>query len=221
MNDDRRPSEDVPSLVLHSPRRPAPKTRSDVSASELLDASDTVLVVAIGRYQADALAEAYRRHASVVFGLARRLLNDNAFAEEIVQEIFLRLWNTPENFDPDRGSLRSFLLAQCHGRSVDLLRSETSRRQREERDLRRTAEAGYDLEREVVDLSVAEQVRRAVAALPVGERQAIELAYLQGHTYREVAKILDQPEGTVKSRIRSGLQRLREDLSSGRWGPLQ
>ena len=191
---------------------PAPNSSPVMPISELQDASDASLVVAISRYHADALAEAYRRHAGAVFGLARRLLNDANLAEEIVQEVFLRLWNTPEKFDPARGTLRSYLLAQCHGRAVDLLRSETSRRRREERDLRRTAEGGYDLEHEVLDLTVADQVREAIAALPVGERQAIELAYLRGHTYREVAVMLDQPEGTVKSRIRAGLRRLRDDL---------
>ena len=118
--------------------------------------------------------------------------------------MFLRLWNQPEKFDPARGSLRSYLLAQCHGRAVDLLRSESSRRQREERDVRRTAEAGYDLEHEVVDLAVAERVKEALQVLPEGERQAIALAYFGGHTYREVADLLGEPEGTVKSRIRVG-----------------
>lgn len=176
------------------------------------ETSDAGLVVAISRYNQDALAEAYRRHAGSVFGLARRLLAEPALAEEIVQEVFLRLWNDPDKFDPGRGSLRSYLLAQCHGRSVDLLRSESSRRRREETDLRRTAEAGYDLEREVWDLTVADHVREAINALPEAEREAIRLAYLGGHTYREVAVLLGEPEGTVKSRIRSGLKHLRGEL---------
>ena len=144
---------------------------------DLTDCSDAVLVVAISRYRQEALAEAYRRHAGAVFALSRRLLVDASLAEEIVQEVFLRLWNTPEKYDPARGSLRSYLLAQCHGRSVDLLRSETSRRTREERDARRTAEQGYDLEHEVVDLAVAERVKEALATLPDIEREAIALAY--------------------------------------------
>ena len=97
-------------------------------------------------------------------------------------------------------------------RSVDLLRSETSRRRREERDARRTAEEGYDLEHEVVDLAVAERVKEALTTLPDVEREAIALAYFGGHTYREVADLLDQPEGTVKSRIRTGLRRLHREL---------
>jgi len=129
-----------------------------------------------------------------------------------VQEVFLRIWNSPEKFDHERGSLRSYLLAQCHGRSVDMLRSETSRRLREERDLRRTAESGYDLAHEVVDLSVAERVQEALHTLPRGEREAIALAYFGGHTYREVAEMLEEPEGTVKSRIRAGLKRMRSEL---------
>jgi RNA polymerase sigma-70 factor (ECF subfamily) len=181
---------------------------------EFAGSSDAGLVLAIGRYRQEALAEAYRRHAGAVFGLARRLLSDQALAEEVVQEVFLRLWNQPERFDPERGTLRSYLLAQTHGRSIDLLRSEGARRAREERDARSTAEGGYDLEHEVWDLATADQVRQALRSLPEGERRAIQLAYFGGHTYREVAVQLGEPEGTVKSRIRAGLKRLRGELAA-------
>jgi len=184
-----------------------------MSIEQLRDASDAALVVSIGRYHEDALAEVYRRHAGAVFALARRLLSDRTLAEEIVQEVFLRLWNAPDRFDPDRGSLRSYLLAQCHGRSVDLIRSETSRRRREERELTLTAEGGYDVEHEVWDMAVADRVKVTLQALPHGEREAILLAYFGGHTYKEVADLLGMPEGTVKSRIRAGLKRMRGELA--------
>jgi RNA polymerase sigma-70 factor (ECF subfamily) len=172
------------------------------------------LIIGIGRFQHDALAEAYRRHAGAVLSIARRLLGDRARAEEVVQEVFVRLWNEPERFDPERGSLRSFLLANAHGRAVDVLRSDASRRAREDRDARRTATAGYDIELEVADLVVAERVRDALSTLTDSERRAIQLAYFGGHTYREVATLLDEPEGTIKSRIRTGLDRLRRELAA-------
>lgn len=185
-----------------------------MSSTILHEMGDAALVVAIGRWRQDALAEAFRRHAGAVHALARRVLASDSAAEEVVQEIFLRLWNSPDRFDPDRGSLRSFLLAQSHGRAVDLLRSDVSRRRREEKDARGTAEAGYDIEHEVWDMAVADHVKEAIADLPYDERRAIELAYFGGHSYREVAEMLGAPEGTVKSRIRAGLRRMRGTLTA-------
>lgn len=196
----------------HPPGRSAPNNGS-MSIEQLRDASDAALVVSIGRYHEDALAEVYRRHAGAVFALARRLLADRTLAEEVVQEVFLRLWDAPERFEPSRGSLRSYLLAQCHGRSVDLIRSESSRRRREERELTLTAEGGYDVEHEVWDMAVADRVKATLQSLPQAEREAILLAYFGGHTYTEVADLLGMPEGTVKSRIRAGLKRMRGELA--------
>ncbi len=190
-----------------------PGSEEESMQRELENASDATLVVSIGRFSQDALAEAYRRHAGAVFGLAKRLLSDHARAEEIVQEVFVRLWNEPTRFDPERGTLRSFLLANAHGRSVDLIRSDVSRRRREEREAFQTAEAGYDVAHEVWDLALASHVREAMHVLQYGERAAIELAYFGGLTYREVAEQLGDAEGTVKSRIRSGLKKLRSELT--------
>ncbi len=190
-----------------------------MSSEDPRAASDAQLVVAIGRFHQAALAEIYRRHAGATFGLALRILKSRTLAEDVVQEVFLRLWNQPEKFDPERGSLRAFLLAQTHGRSVDLVRAESSRRSREERDARRRTIETYDLEREVEQLTLGENVRAALADLQEPERAAIELAYFGGHSYREVAELLGEPEGTVKSRIRAGLTRLRTTLvASGATG---
>jgi RNA polymerase sigma-70 factor (ECF subfamily) len=169
---------------------------------------DAALVELVADRQEGALAEVYRRHGGPVFGLAKRLLRDPDLAEEIVQEVMLRLWNNPEKFDADRGSLRSYLLSHTHGRSIDLIRSESARRIREERDAKLAVEAGLSLEEEVWEMALADHVRNALGELDEGERKAIELAYFGGYTYREVAKLLNTPEGTIKSRIRSGLQRL-------------
>jgi RNA polymerase sigma-70 factor, ECF subfamily len=170
--------------------------------------SDAVLVVAVARRNQGALAELYRRHGGSLFCAALRVLSVRPLSEEVVQDIFTRLWQNPERFDPDRGSLRTFLLAQCHGRAVDIVRSESARRRRE------TSEANacrphYVLEDEVLDFVTGQKLRAAVATLSDKEQQAISLAYFGGHSYVDVALLLGLPEGTVKSHIRSGLTRLR------------
>ena len=168
----------------------------------------------------EALAEVYRRHGGPIYGLAKRLLKNPDHAEEVVQEVLLRLWKNPEKFDSDRGSLRSYLLSHAHGRSVDLIRSESARRIREERDARLTAESGMSLEEEVWEMALADHIRTALQELDESERRAIELAYFGGYTYREVAQMLETPEGTIKSRIRTGLKRLNGALTKTGLAPV-
>ncbi len=179
---------------------------------DLTEASDTVLVLAIGRWNQEALAEAFRRFAGSVFAVANKILRDEGAASEITHDAFVWLWHEPDHFDPERGGLRAYLLNFAHSRAVDRLRSERRRAKREENDARADSATSYDVEREVWALTLVSKVREAVAALPEGERRVIECAYFGGYTYRETADILGEPEGTVKSRIRSGLRRLETTL---------
>jgi RNA polymerase sigma-70 factor (ECF subfamily) len=192
------------------PDRPDPNR---TPMQQIGDVSDAQLVTSIARYSEVALAEVYRRHSGAVYGLARRVLNNTTEAEDVTQEVFLRLWHEPDRFDAARGTLRSYLLAKAHARAVDAVRSLNSRRLREAKDAQRTANAGYDMEHEAWDLSLGDQVSRALAELPPDERRAIELAYFEGRTYVEVAQLLDQPEGTIKGRIRNGMRRMRVVLA--------
>jgi len=178
------------------------------------ESPDSALVVAIGRWDADAFAEAYRRHAGAVYSLAWRTTGDRHTAEELVQEVFLRLWEHPERFEAERATLRTYLLVETRGRCLDILRSRSRRSQREERSSRLNPEPTYDLELEIWDLTLADRVREALDALNPAERRAIDLAYFGRRSYRDVARILGEPEGTVKGRLRSALTKLRVRLTA-------
>ena len=210
-------AQNRPATIVTSP---IPSSRSVTAANweymnhELRDLDDATLVAAVGQSNELALKELYRRHGDALFNLARKVLVDFDRAEEVVQEVFLRLWNEPERFDPTRGALRSYLFRQAHSRAVERVRSEEARRRREQRHDRERIEPDYDVEREAWAVIRSELVKEAMAGLSPAEREAISLAYFGGHTYREVAALLDLPEGTVKSRIRLGLNKLADTLEA-------
>lgn len=158
-----------------------------------------------------AIAEVFDRHGALVLGLARRITGSQAMAEDVVQEVFTSLWTHPHRFDPDRGSLRSYLGLMAERRAIDLLRSSSRRLAR---DIRATSIEPASGACDHADATAtSEMVRQAITRLPGDQRRAVELAFLHGMTYREVALSLGVPEGTVKSRLRLAQSKLREWLT--------
>ena len=175
---------------------------------------DRALWEALLDQREEALSEAYRRFGQKVYRTAFGVLRRSELAEDVVQEVFVRIWQRPDRFEPSRGSLGGFLQLDAHGRSVDLLRSERARADREirEQQLSASSNSPMSLEEEVMKRISSERIRDALETLDADERLPIALAFFQGHSYRRVAEALDLPEGTVKSRIRRGMSRLKELL---------
>jgi RNA polymerase sigma-70 factor (ECF subfamily) len=160
-----------------------------------------------------ALSDLYDQFGSYVFGLAARVIGDRHAAEDVTQEVFLSLWERPEAFDPARGRLRTFLGTLSHRRAVDVVRREEARRRRAAREAA-TVVPVPDVGELAMAIVTAEQVRAEVNRLPREQREAIELAYFGGRTYRQVAEELGIPEGTAKSRMRLGLSRIAQALEA-------
>jgi RNA polymerase sigma-70 factor (ECF subfamily) len=178
---------------------------------ELAHLSDEAVVLLVARGHQTALAELYDRFGRVAWGLAMRILRDESLAEDAVQDAFTTAWKTASRFVPERASARTWLLTLVHRRAVDVVRRE-ERRRSEPLDERFEAAAGGAADDEVLLRLERERVQRALAELPDREREALELAYYGGFSQSELAERLGQPLGTIKSRMFTGLARLRELL---------
>ncbi|MDA8197258.1 MAG: sigma-70 family RNA polymerase sigma factor [Actinomycetota bacterium] len=189
---------------------PLPKTNKEVAQLSILD--DNELVQEVIKRDQGALAEVYRRTGAILVATAAKVTKSQQLAEEVVQEVIVKLWNEPEKFDASRGSLKAFLLVQTHRRAIDLVRSEVARTKRQERVASFKENESTRFEDMVVDQVQMRSILIALANLTEAERMAIELAYFHGYTYTEVAKILREPDGTIKSRIRAGLRKIKETL---------
>jgi RNA polymerase sigma-70 factor, ECF subfamily len=172
------------------------------------------LLSAVARGDQAAFAALYDRVAGPVYGLIRRVLRDPSQSEEITQEVLLEVWRTATRFDRSRGSAQGWMMTMAHRRAVDRVRSEQASRNRDERvaTLDAATSAFDEVAEDVETRLEQQQVRQALDRLTDLQREAVELAYYQGYTYREVAELLDAPLGTVKTRLRDGLIRLRDTI---------
>jgi RNA polymerase sigma factor (sigma-70 family) len=163
-----------------------------------------------------AVEDFYGRFRRPAFALARRILADDALAEDVLQEVFLSVWRDPDAYDRGRGSVATWLLAVVHHKAVDAVRREESQRRRQARAEEDLALAEPVAEREVDEEAwtrvVADQVRSALRGLSSPQREALTLAYYGGYTQREVAALTGAPLGTVKTRMLVGMRRLKEEL---------
>ena len=174
-------------------------------AAQLMARDDTALVRVVELY------------GGIVNGMARRIVADATLAEEVAQDVFVALWRRPGAFDPARGSLKTFLATLARNKAVDLVRKEQGMRRTKDALVAEfaTSVSNYELGNE---FETNEELRDALGEIPDTQREAIALAYFGGRTYREVASELSVPEGTVKTRMRDGLAKLRVALTQVREG---
>ena len=197
-------------MTAASPGAPAPGEAAAVPGrgSDLAE-----LIERSARGDEGAFAELYDATSRRLHGLVLRVVRDPAMSEEVTQEVYLTVWRQSARFDARRGTALSWLLTIAHRSAVDRVRSSEAARRRDDAHAASTREVDFDATAEAAQASLeAQRVRRALATLTDAQRNAVELAYLGGYTHTEVARLLDLPLGTAKTRIRDGLIRLRDTM---------
>ncbi|MBO0831489.1 MAG: ECF RNA polymerase sigma factor SigK [Actinobacteria bacterium] len=182
---------------------PAPATGRDRDLDRLLGL--------VARGDQAAFEQVYDRLAGPAYGLIRKVLRDPAQSEEVTQEVLLEVWRTASRFDPSRGSAATWVMTMAHRRAIDRVRSESAAAEREQRAARVSIPVDEVAERVEASLE-AERVRRCLDGLTELQREAITLAYYGGYSYPQVAALLGAALGTIKTRIRDGMIRLRDCL---------
>ncbi len=187
--------------------------------------SDVDLIDQASRGDARALEVLYDRYSRVVFSFALRIVNDSLIAEELLQEVFFRAWQQGGSFRASKGTFLTWLLSITHNMAIDEVRKRKRRPQRSDSDdpdlvLASVPDSGPSVEDEVWLRALRERIGRALDTLPAAQREAIELAYFKGMTHREIAETLNEPLGTIKTRMRLGMQKLRDQLDSSEVGLL-
>jgi RNA polymerase sigma-70 factor, ECF subfamily len=177
--------------------------------------ADEEVMVLLRDGNPDAFEVIYDRHGGAAFSLAYRMVGDRNVAEDVTQEAFLSMWRSRVRFDRERGSVRTWILGIVHHRTIDALRRNIAhdRRRTSAEGLEERQEAPERTEVEVARRDEAREVREAMQLLPGEQLEVVRLAYFGGFTHTQIAEMLDQPIGTVKGRMRLGLEKMRRALS--------
>jgi RNA polymerase sigma-70 factor, ECF subfamily len=191
------------------------KRSAESATAALRRLADEDLMQLVVENDASAFAVLYERHTNVAFSLAFRMCGKRAIAEEVVQDAFLSLWRSGSRYDRTRGSVRTWVLGIVHNRAIDALRRGIvhDRGRVSDEGIEERLEAPERTDQEVGRRDEAREIRAALEGLPVEQSHVIELAYYGGFTHSEIATMLDTPIGTIKGRMRLGLQKLRSQLA--------
>jgi RNA polymerase sigma-70 factor, ECF subfamily len=175
---------------------------------------DTVLIQLMARSKTEALSELYDRYGRLVYGLSLQAVGEPATAEEITQDTFLRAWENAATYKPEKGKVSTWLASIARNRSIDQLRRQNARHENHQVSLDQMPTFSLPddnhVENEIDQRSQQQLVRKALSQIPGDQREALALAYFRGMTHEQIAKALNQPLGTVKTRIRLGMQKLRQ-----------
>jgi RNA polymerase sigma-70 factor (ECF subfamily) len=180
--------------------------------------ADEELMQLVAGESIEAFEAVYDRHAAAAFSLAYRIVGNRVTADDVMQEAFLSIWRSRERYEPERGSLRSWILGIVHHRALDVLRRNSvhDRRRASAEGIEETHEAAERTDVEVARRDEARTIRAAIDELPDNQGQVIQLAYFGGFTHTQIAEMLEMPIGTVKGRMRLGLEKLRMHLTGER-----
>lgn len=171
---------------------------------------DAMLLASVQKGDEQAMASIFDRYSKIVYSVALRVLRDPSAAEDVLQEIFMQIWRTPESFIATRGSLGAWLAVVSRNRSIDVLRRRRPMDPVDEMPLASPTNMSSETEHNLL----MEKARGAIRQLPVEQRRLLEMAYFEGLTHTEIAEATGDPLGTVKTRIRSGLQMLRKEFQA-------
>jgi RNA polymerase sigma-70 factor (ECF subfamily) len=177
---------------------------------------DEVLIRLIEADNADSMSELYDRYSRLVFSLARNIVGDPGTAEEITLDVFTLIWEKAGTYNPEKAKVRTWMTTITRNRSIDELRRQGSRPERLVVDLFQVSSSQVLVDNSLEDVAQAslnrQRIRKAVSQLPDDQKAALQLAYFKGYTHRQIADLLDQPLGTVKTRIRLAMGKLRKIL---------